>query len=70
MNRRHFLRGMGAWHRSPAFGSLLPSRLFAATAAVNSPRRRPVHLAHRFRFLSERGDPVALVPEGGSPISV
>src|SRR6187455_3234829 len=34
MNRRHFLRGIGACIALPAFSSLLPSRVLAATAAA------------------------------------
>lgn len=34
MNRRHFLRGLGACIALPAFGSLLPSRLMATAAAA------------------------------------
>lgn len=34
MNRRHFLRGLGACIALPAFGSLLPGRLMAADAAT------------------------------------
>ncbi len=34
MNRRHFLRGLGACVALPAFSSLLPSRLLATTATA------------------------------------
>src|SRR6186997_3413306 len=34
MNRRHFLRGLGACVALPAFHSLLPARAFAASSAV------------------------------------
>ena len=36
MNRRHFLRGLGACMALPAFGSLMPTRLFGSTAALKA----------------------------------
>src|SRR5882762_4383305 len=66
MNRRHFLRGMGACIALPAFGSLLPSRLLAATAAAQlatTPTGAPLRTA--FVFFPNGAIPSRWWPEGG-----
>jgi len=69
MNRRHFLRGLGACIALPAFGSLLPGRLFAtpgapealrlATTATGAPLRTA------FVFFPNGAIPSRWWPEGG-----
>src|ERR1044072_2425427 len=69
MNRRHFLRGLGACVALPAFSSLLPSRLFGSEAALKAaqlattPTGAPLRTA--FVFFPNGAIPSRWWPEGG-----
>ncbi len=66
MNRRLFLRGMGASIALPAFASLLPSRVLAAQAAVQlatTPTGAPLRTA--FVVFPNGAIPSRWWPEGG-----
>ncbi|MEO6079591.1 MAG: DUF1552 domain-containing protein [Steroidobacteraceae bacterium] len=66
-NRRHFLKGVGACVALPAFSSLLPSRLHAATAAAaglaTTATGAPLRTA--FLFIPNGTIPSRWWPEGG-----
>jgi hypothetical protein len=67
MNRRHFLRGVGACIALPAFGSLLGSRLGAASAAdalAVTPTGAPLRTA--FVMFPNGAIPSHWWPEGGA----
>ena len=66
MNRRHFLRGLGACVALPAFGSLLPGRLLAASAAgqlATTATGAPLRTA--FVFFPNGAIPSRWWPQGG-----
>lgn len=66
MNRRHFLRGVGACVGLPAFASLLPSRMLAAQAAAQlatTPTGAPLRTA--FVVFPNGAIPARWWPEGG-----
>jgi hypothetical protein len=69
MNRRHFLRGLGACVALPAFGSLLPARLHGAGAAGagaqlgTTATGAPLRTA--FVFFPNGAIPATWWPEGG-----
>lgn len=66
MNRRHFLRGVGACIGLPAFASLLPSRMLAAQAAAQlatTPTGAPLRTA--FVVFPNGAIPARWWPEGG-----
>ena len=66
MNRRHFLRGLGACVALPAFGSLLPSRMFAAAAAARlATTATGAPLRTAFVFFPNGAIPSRWWPEGG-----
>lgn len=66
MNRRHFLRGIGACIALPAFGSLLPSRVLAATAAARlATTATGAPLRTAFVFFPNGAIPAHWWPEGG-----
>lgn len=66
MNRRHFLRGIGACIALPAFGSLLPSRVLAATAAARlATTATGAPLRTAFVFFPNGAIPSYWWPEGG-----
>src|SRR5882724_677433 len=66
MNRRHFLRGMGACIALPAFGSLLPGRLLGATAAAQQATTSTgAPLRTAFVFFPNGAIPSRWWPEGG-----
>ena len=68
MNRRHFLKGLGATIALPTFGSLLPSRILGASAApgpglATTATGAPLRTA--FCFIPNGTIPGAWWPEGG-----
>jgi hypothetical protein len=66
MNRRHFLRGVGACIALPAFSSLLPSRVLAATAAARlATTATGAPLRTAFVFFPNGAIPDRWWPEGG-----
>ena len=66
MNRRHFLRGLGACVALPAFGSLLPGRLLAASAAAQlATTATGAPLRTAFVFFPNGAIPSRWWPQGG-----
>ncbi|HUR56991.1 MAG TPA: DUF1552 domain-containing protein [Opitutaceae bacterium] len=66
MNRRHFLRGLGATIALPAFASLLPSRLLgAAAAAQRATTATGAPLRTAFVFFPNGAIPAKWWPDGG-----
>ena len=66
MNRRHFLRGLGACIALPAFGSLLPARVAAASAAARlATTASGAPLRTAFIFFPNGAIPARWWPEGG-----
>lgn len=70
MNRRHFLRGLGACIALPAFGSLVPGRLMGASSSAaaaarlaTTPTGAPLRTA--FVFFPNGAIPSRWWPEGG-----
>src|SRR6266567_649533 len=66
MNRRHFLRGVGACIALPTFASLLPTRLLAAAAAsrlATTATGAPLRTA--FVFFPNGAIPHHWWPDGG-----
>ena len=63
MNRRHFLRGLGATIALPAFASLLPSRLLAASQLATTATGAPLRTA--FVFFPNGAIPAKWWPDGG-----
>jgi hypothetical protein len=66
MNRRHFLKGLGACIALPAFSSLVPSRMLAAAADLalaTTPTGAPLRTA--FVFFPNGAIPSRFWPEGG-----
>lgn len=67
MNRRHFLRGLGACVALPTFTSLLPNRMFAAGTRLGelatTPTGAPLRTA--FVFFPNGAIPTKWWPEGG-----
>jgi hypothetical protein len=67
MNRRQFLRGVGATIALPAFASLVPSRLLAATAAAQlATTATGAPLRTAFVFFPNGAIPASWWPEGGA----
>src|SRR3954462_12126284 len=67
MNRRQFLRGVGACVALPAFGSLVPGRMFAAAAAAQlATTATGAPLRTAFVVFPNGGIPDAGWPEAGS----
>ena len=66
MNRRHFLRGLGACVALPAFGSLLPQRMLAANSATRlATTATGAPLRTAFVFFPNGAIPTRWWPEGG-----
>src|SRR5215213_3915015 len=66
MNRRHFLRGLGACIALPAFGSLLPRQAFGATAGARlATTATGAPLRTAFIFFPNGAIPSRWWPEGG-----
>ena len=66
MNRRHFLRGLGACIALPSLASLVPSRLLAAQAAkglATTATGAPLRTA--FVYFPNGAIPASWWPEGG-----
>src|SRR5436190_5699424 len=67
MNRRQFLRGVGACVALPAFGSLVPGRVFAAAAAAQlATTTTGAPLRTAFVFFPNGAIPDSWWPEAGS----
>src|SRR5947207_1478814 len=62
LSRRHFLRGLGACMALPAFESLRPFSLLAASAADAAGKSAPVRMA--FLYVPNGTIPSAWWPEG------
>ena len=63
-NRRQFLRGLGACIALPAFASLAPVSILAASDAIGGVAKAPVRMA--FLYVPNGIIPAAWWPEGGS----